>query len=145
MSAEVSTLRLNILRAVYLLIVVLFGSRIWPTILNPNDIWDPLQGVAFSFWGAFTLLSILGVWQPLKMLPLLFVQLTYKVIWMLSVGLQLWSAGQIDPVAAGLIRSNIIGIVIDLLVIPWPYVWVTYVLNKDSKEQRSYIENKVTE
>lgn len=128
MSAEVSKLRINILRAVYLLIVVLFGFRIWPTIINPNELWDPLQGVAFSFWGALTLLSILGVWQPLKMLPLLFMQLTYKAIWMLAVGLQLWSAGEIDPVAAGLMRSNAIGIVIDLLVIPWPYVWSTYIL-----------------
>ncbi|GAA6206100.1 hypothetical protein [Thalassotalea sp. SU-HH00458] len=138
MKVEVSKLRINILRTVYLLIVVVFGYRIWPTIINPNEVWDPLQGVAFSFWGAFTLLSILGVWQPLKMLPLLFMQLTYKVIWMLAVGLQLWSAGQIGPVAAGLIRSNSIGIIIDLLVIPWPYVWSTYILKTNPNNHHSY-------
>jgi hypothetical protein len=61
------------------------------------------------------------------MLPLLFIQLTYKTIWLLAVGLQLWLAGKIDPVAADLVRACAMGAIIDLIVIPWPYVWSNYI------------------
>ena len=74
MSNEVSKLRINILRAVYLFIFIVFGFSIWPSIISPNELWDPIEGVTYSFWGAFSLLSILGVRYPLKMLPLLFIQ-----------------------------------------------------------------------
>ncbi|MEW6991138.1 hypothetical protein AADZ91_10650 [Colwelliaceae bacterium 6441] len=137
MSAEVSNFRLNVLRLVYLLIFVLFGSRIWPVIIDPSGLWDPIEGVAYSFWAAFSLLAVLGIRYPLKMLPLLFIQLTYKSIWLVAVGIQLWQADKIDQSAAELIRSNTIGVIIDLLVIPWPYVWANYIAkpkhNKNSE------------
>ena len=137
MSNEVSKLRINILRGVYLLIFIMFGSSIWPSIISPNGLWDPIEGVAFSFWGAFSLLSILGVRYPLKMLPLLFIQLTYKTIWLSAVGLQLWSAGKIDPVAAELVRACAMGVIIDLIVIPWPYVWSNYIWKPKPPNQNS--------
>ncbi|MEX2962837.1 hypothetical protein [Microbulbifer sp. TYP-18] len=143
MQKEVSRWRINILRAFYLFIAVVFGFSVWPTIINPGEIWDPLEGVAFSFWGALTLLSLFGVLHPLKMLPVLLMQLTYKAIWMLAVGAQLWLAGEIDPVAAELVNANTIGIIIDLLVIPWPYVWATYILTSNPYKRTNFSKSEV--
>jgi hypothetical protein len=61
------------------------------------------------------------------MLPLLILQLFYKSVWLLAVGLPLRSAGQADSVAAGMIDTFAIAVVLDLLVIPWPYVLANYV------------------
>jgi len=57
------------------------------------------------------------------MLPLLLLQLLYKSIWLIAVYLPLRSAGQ----STGLTKAMVIGVVVDLIVIPWPYVVAHYV------------------
>jgi hypothetical protein len=50
MSEEISILRLYLLRVLYLFIFVLLGSDVWPRIIHHKTMWEPLTGVAFSFW-----------------------------------------------------------------------------------------------
>ena len=101
----------------------------WTEIFTHKGLWEPLPGVAFSFWAAFTALAILGLLHPLKMIPLLLVQFSYKLIWLIIVAFPLWSANQLTGSSAqGLTEANSIGIVIDLLVIPWSYVLKNYIL-----------------
>lgn len=129
MSGEPSTFRLYLLRAVYLLNFVGLGSLVWPAILNHQGPWDPLHGVAFSFWGALSLLMGLGIRYPLQMLPMLFIQLVYKVIWLIAVALPLWSAGQPSEMT----KDFLIPVVIDLIVIPWSYVFANYVKKRGDR------------
>ena len=123
MSEGVSILRLYLMRTLYLLNFVLLGLDVWPGIINHVGAWDPVKGVAFSFWAALSVLSGLGLRYPLKMLPLLLLQFVYKSIWLVAVGLSLWSAGQ----STELTQVMAIGVVMDLIVIPWPYVLAAYV------------------
>jgi hypothetical protein len=127
MAEEVSLFRLYLMRSLYLLNFVLLGMNVWPGLIGHGKPWDPMHGVAVSFWAALSALSGLGIRYPLKMLPLLFMQLTYKSVWVLAVGLPLRSAGKLDPVAAELFSVCAIGLVVDLIVIPWPYVLANYV------------------
>jgi hypothetical protein len=122
MSQEVSTFRLYLMRALYLLNFI-FGFIIWPGILRHENMSDPLQAVAISFWAALFTLSGLGIRYPLKMLPLLFMQLFYKTVWLISVALPLWSAGRSTDLTGGMI----LGVVLDLIVIPWSYVLTNFV------------------
>ncbi|HYG04488.1 MAG TPA: hypothetical protein VD927_18705 [Chryseosolibacter sp.] len=127
----ISTFRLYLLRIFYAMAVLMLGIDVWTEIFTHEQSWAPLPGVAFSFWGAFSLLAIIGIAHPLKMLPLLLVQFTYKLIWLLIVAYPLWSASQLagDP-AESLTRANAIGLVLDLLIIPWPYVFKHIVFTK---------------
>ncbi|OLD62099.1 MAG: hypothetical protein AUI33_13825, partial [Ignavibacteria bacterium 13_1_40CM_2_61_4] len=102
------------MRFVYLGNFVFLGLNVWPAIINHEGAWDPVKGVAFSFWAALSLLSGLGIRYPLKMLPLLLLQLLYKSIWLIAVYLPLRSAGQ----STELTRIMFIGVVVDLIVIP---------------------------
>jgi hypothetical protein len=125
---EVSTLRLNVLRAAYLLIAVGMGSMIWPLILQHSPRVPRMTSVVWSMLGAITLLSaLLGIRYPLKMLPLLFIELAWKVIWVLSFGLPLWLTGQLSPATADTLRECLFGVVLVPLVLPWGYVWTHYV------------------
>lgn len=125
---EVSTLRLNVLRAAYALIAVGMGSMIWPLILQHPANVARMTGVVWSMLGAITLLAaLLGIRHPLKMLPLLFIELAWKVIWVLSFGLPLWAAGQLDAATAETLRECLFGVVLVPLVLPWGYVWMQYV------------------
>ena len=133
MSEEVSTFRLYLMRLLYLGNFVFLGLNVWPGIINHafhnTAAWDPLHGVAFSFWAALSALSGLGIRYPLKMLPLLLLQLLYKSIWLIAVYLPLRSAGQ----STDLIKVMGIGVVVDLIVIPWPYVLATYVKQRGDR------------
>jgi hypothetical protein len=127
MADEVSLFRLYLMRALYLLTFVGVGMEVWPALINHAKPWDPMHGVAFSFWAAYSALMGLGIRYPLKMLPLLLLQLFYKTVWLLAVALPLSSAGPLDPVASELTRVFVGAVVADLIVIPWPYVLAHYV------------------
>jgi hypothetical protein len=127
MSRQLSTLRLNSMRFLYLFTAVVVGISAWPAVINPGKPWDTLQGVAWSFYAAYSLLMLLGVRFPVEMLPLMLLQLFYKLIWLIGVGYPLWSAGHLAPMASGALKSFTIAAVLDLIVIPWPYVFENYV------------------
>lgn len=132
MTGEVSTPRLYLMRAVFLLNSVVLGSDVWPALLNHPEPWDPIKSAAFSFWAALSLLSLLGLRYPVKMLPLLLFQLTYKVIWLLAVALPQWS----DFQSVELTKIMLFGLIIDLLVIPWPFVVRSYVKARGDRWKR---------
>ena len=123
---EATLPRLYMLRAMYLLMAVGLGLTIWPTILNHKPEWPLWNGVGCALLGAIGLLAWVGLRHPLKMLPLLFVELAWKAIWLLAVALPLWSAGQLDPRTAETVRDCLLVILVPI-VIPWPYVWRHYV------------------
>jgi hypothetical protein len=125
---EVSTLRLNVLRGTYLLIALAMGLQIWPLILRHSTDVEHMRGVVWSMLGALTLLSaLLGLRYPLKVLPLLFFELAWKTVWVLSFGLPLWSAGRLDAGTAESLQACLLGVVLLPLVIPWGYVRRHYV------------------
>ena len=123
MSENVSTFRLYLLRVFYLLNFVGLGLSVWPAIINHKGAWDPLHGVAFCFWAALSALMGVGVRYPLQMLPIILLQLLYKSLWLIIVALPLWSAGT----PTELTRIFVMGAVADLIVIPWPYVFASYI------------------
>ena len=59
------------------------------------------------------------------MLPLLQLQLLYKLIWITAAGLPMWSAGHLDQVS-GIIEFFAAIVVLDLAIIPWRYVLENY-------------------
>ncbi len=58
MSEQTSMFRLYLMRLLYLLNFVLLGLQVWPALINHVGAWDPVKGVAFSFWAALSALSI---------------------------------------------------------------------------------------
>ena len=124
--SEVSTFRLYMLRAGYLIIALGLAVMIWPGIIRPTDNLPHMNSVVRSLLGAVSLLAILGIRYPLKMLPLLFFELLWKSIWVLAFGLRRWSANGLGPDAGGTLSDCIFGIVLVLLVTPWGYAFKHY-------------------
>jgi len=129
MAESVSTLRLYIMRVMYLFNFVLLGSDVWPELIRHEGPWDPVRGVAYSLWATLSLLSGLGLRYPLQMLPLLLFQLVYKSIWLVAVGIPLQSAGQ----ATEMTTVFLVGVGLDLIVIPWPYVYAHYLKKRGDR------------
>lgn len=123
---EVSAFRLNLLRVGYLVLVLGLGSVIWPGILNPSKSWELMRGVVVCMLGAMSLLAVVGIRYPLQMLPLLFFELTWKLIWLLRIGLPAWSAHEMDAATIEVVNECLMAIVF-VIVIPWRYVFANYV------------------
>lgn len=93
-------LKLKIMYLYTMIMTIIFGLGI---LLVPNMMksvfgWpnqDPIVlGITGSVYLAFGLLSILGLRDPLKFMPVLLLQLCYKVIWFIAVVLPLLIIGQ---------------------------------------------------
>ena len=126
--AEVSRTRLNVMRAFFALLFLERGYRIAARLLSGGPALGTFDGVAYAFWGTLALLALVGIRYPLKMVPLLLVFLVYKLLWLLIVALPLWAAGaEFDPAMRQFAIAMVVGLVIDLLVIPWGYVAANYV------------------
>lgn len=125
--SEVSTFRLYVLRATYLLIVVGLGLQIWPGIVSHSGSVAHMNGVVRCLLGAVSVLALLGLRYPLRMLPLLLFELVWKSIWLLAFGLPLWLEGRLDPHTGETLSANLFGLVIFPLAIPWGYVVTNYV------------------
>jgi hypothetical protein len=123
---EVSPLRLWVMRAMYLVMAAGIGLTIWPLILSHGDTVPRRTGVAWALLGTIGLLTLLGLRYPLRMLPLLLFELTWKVIWLAAFWLPRRLDGTLDAAMRETAFETALGAIL-LLVIPWRYVWANYV------------------
>jgi hypothetical protein len=126
---DVSLVQLYLLRAAYLLLVVGLGLSVWPPLIR-REPWAltlcPWNGVGNSLLAALSVLAILGLRYPLKMLPLLLFEVTWKSIWLLGVALPTWTThSPIDADMAQTIQACFMAIVFPI-VIPWRYVFASF-------------------
>ena len=119
----VSVLRLNLLRAMFLVIALGNAVFIWPRLLTSATELEHMRGVVHALLGALSLLSLLGVRYPLAMLPLMIFELAWKVIWVGLVGLPLRATARMTPAISESLVECLMGLVLVPLVIPWGYVW----------------------
>jgi hypothetical protein len=125
---ELSTFRLYLLRATYLLVAVGLGVGIWPLILRSASAPpEHMQGVVRAVLCAVSLLALLGLRYPVQMLPLLLFELAWKSIWVLAIGLPLWRAGRLDAATRETWEACLMGLVIFPIAIPWGHVLRRYV------------------
>lgn len=124
---EVTTFRLYLLRATYLLIAVGLAFMVWPGLIYHTNAWAPKNGDTFGLLAGIQVLAVVGIRYPLKMLPLLLFELTWKSIWLVTIAFPLWRADQIDPGTFESIQACAMGVVICAIAIPWPYVLAHFV------------------
>jgi hypothetical protein len=125
--AELPLYRLYLLRAMYALIGLVQGSQTWSAIIHHTKPWAMWHGVSLALLGAFTALCLLGIRYPVKMLPLMIFELGWKLLWVLAAWLPLYLAHRVDADTADVFFSIALGVVIVPLVLPWGYIWRTYV------------------
>lgn len=118
----VSLFRLNLMRVLFIVMFLVLGLDVWEALINSKTPIDPMKGIALSFWAALATLPILWLKNPLKVIPILLLQLSYKIIWLAFIAYPLWVVDELElSTVANLAKSNFIGAILDILVIPWAY------------------------
>ena len=116
------------LRFFYTLMFVFLGKDSWTFILTNTEVWEPRNAMAWSVWASFSLLALLGIFHPLRMLPILLLEICYKVIWLLMVAYPLWMADQLSGSPAEGMTAVFLPVCLPILFVPWRYVLRTYIL-----------------
>jgi hypothetical protein len=121
--------RINIylLRLVFILMFFVLGRNTWTHILTHKGTWDPYDAMAWCVWAAFATLAGLGIFRPLKMLPILLIEIFYKVLWLVIVAYPLWSEGALAGSSAESTTSAFLWVILPIVAVPWAYVYANYI------------------
>jgi len=123
--------RMNLLRIGYLLIGVGLAIEKWPLVFSAGS-WELMEGVVNSMLVAMSLLALVGLRYPLRMLPLLLFESIWKLLWLGVVALPLWRADRMDVTTGETVFAASLVVVI-LVVIPWDYVLTQYVQRRGDR------------
>jgi hypothetical protein len=124
----VRPINVYLLRLLFVLVFVFVGYDSWTYILHHKGSWDHVKAAAFCMWASYSLLSILGVFHPLKMLPLVMFEIMYKIVWLIIVAYPLWSANQLAGSPAEGMTYAFLWVVLPIVAMPWKYAVDQYVL-----------------
>ncbi|WP_353071914.1 hypothetical protein [Tunturiibacter gelidiferens] len=125
----VRLINIYLLRLLYILMFFVLGKQTWTHILTHQGPWEPMDAVAWCLWTAFATLAGLGIIRPLKMLPIVLLEVFYKVMWLIVVAYPLWSKGTLAGSSAEGTTSAFLWVILPIVAVPWGYAFLTYVYN----------------
>jgi hypothetical protein len=123
--SAVALWKLNVLRAGYLFMGGGLAIIKWP-LLFEHPTWGLAEGTKECLLIAMSFLALLGLRYPLRMLPILLFEVTWKLLWLGLVALPAW----VDNDLEGTTRTQtgtVLLVVIIIAVIPWRYVFAQFV------------------
>jgi len=120
--------RINIflLRLTYILMFFMLGRDVWTHIIAYQGPWEPNDAMAWSVWAAFAALAGLGIFHPLKMLPVLLLEILYKPLWLILVAYPLWVTDRLSGSPVEYQTFVFLGVIVPILATPWGYVFSHY-------------------
>lgn len=116
-----STLRLTLFRACYAVLVVGLSLRYGPTFEDGLSSLPRMDGVVVALLSALGILSVAGLFSPVRMLPLLVFEIAWKLLWASAVALPKWLDGSLDEGTLSTLFNCAVALPF-LLVVPWRYV-----------------------
>jgi TRAP-type C4-dicarboxylate transport system permease small subunit len=63
------------------------------------------------------------------MLPIIFLEIFYKVLWLILVAYPLWSKGALAGSPAEEITSSFLWVILPIVAVPWGYAFANYIYN----------------
>jgi hypothetical protein len=114
------------MRLGYLMVFLFLGTLSWRLILAHDGPWNSVVAAAVCMWAAHAILSLIGIFHPLKMLPLVFFEVFYKLLWLVVVALPLWWSGRLVGSANEEMTYAFLWVALPLTFVPWGYVFRKY-------------------
>lgn len=122
---ELSLTRLNLMRVGYAFMGIGLAVAKWPLLVSHPDPWPLFEGVVACVLTAMSLLALLGLRHPVRLLPILLFECGWKLLWLSVVAAPTLLAGEMDA-ATREVTVNCLLVVVVLAVVPWRYVWRQY-------------------
>jgi hypothetical protein len=113
----VALYRLNLMRVGYGGMGFGLVAVKWPLLVTHPDPWPLFEGVVACILVAMSVLALLGLRYPVRLLPILLFQCAWKLIWLAVVAVPQLAAGTMDA-ATRTVMLNCLVVVIVLAVVP---------------------------
>jgi hypothetical protein len=134
-SGQLSLWQLNLLRVGYLVMGVGLAVIKWPLLFHHQP-WGLAEGTKECLLIAMSVLALLGIRYPMRMLPILLFEVSWKLLWLGLVALPLWSNNHLQG-ATRTQAGTILWVIIIIAVIPWRHVLTQYVTAPAESWRRS--------
>lgn len=128
----VRPIQVHALRTLFALMFLFVGFDAWSALLGHQGPWDPMRAAALCMFGSYALLSSIGVFRPLLMLPIIVFMVIYKSTWLLVVAYPLWAAGTLAGSSAEGMANIFIWVIVPILFVPWRYAFDRFVLGRSA-------------
>jgi hypothetical protein len=133
--AQLALWQLNLLRVGYFVMGVFLAVVKWP-LLFADKPWGLMEGTVECVLVAMSILALVGLRYPQRMLPILLFEVAWKLLWLGVVALPLW----LDDRLEGATREQagkILWVGIIIAVIPWRQVLTQYVMTPGQPWRRN--------
>jgi hypothetical protein len=124
----VPKINIYILRLMFFLMIVFLGKDSWTHILSFKGTWEPTSAMAWCIWASYSVLAIVGIIHPLKMLPIVMLEIFYKVLWLIIVAYPLWRSNQLAGSPAESMTNAFLWVLLPIIAMPWRYFFKEYIL-----------------
>lgn len=129
--SSLPTWRINVMRVGYFVMVAGLAITKWPEFLA-HEPWELKHGTVLTMLVAMSVLALLGLRYPQKMLPILLFEVGWKLAWLGVVALPLWLDGNLTG-ATREQAAAVLWVVIVIAVIPWRHTVRQFVLARGDR------------
>lgn len=128
--------RINIylLKLLFTLMFFLLSWESWSYILGHKGPWNNAHAAAWCMWGAYSIISFIGIRYPLKMLPIVLFEIIYKIAWLCIVAYPLWQRGELAGSPAAEMTRVYIWVIFPMVAMPWRYLFRNFIWGKPQNE-----------
>ncbi len=126
----VRPINIYLLRVLYFLMLAFMATDAWKMIFTHEGPLDRFRGIAVCVWAAYGTLSLFGLIHPLKWLPIVLFMIFYKTLWLIVVAYPLWRTNQLAGSPSDEMANIFIAAPFLILIVPWKYVFNTYIMGK---------------
>ncbi len=116
-----------VLRLMFLLMVIFLGKDAWTHIVTFKGVWNATDAMAWCIWASYSILAILGILHPLKMLPIVMLEILYKLLWLGLVAFPLWQSNQLIGSPSEGMTNAFLWVLLPIIGMPWRYFFKTYI------------------
>lgn len=124
-------IKVYVMKLFFALMFLVAAKDAWRKLLFHQGAWDVEAAIAWCAIAAYTTLSGLGIFNTLRLLPIMLFMLFYKGLWLGFVAYPLWASGTLAGSEAEAWAQIFMMIAIPFLFMPWKYTFDTYVLGKN--------------
>lgn len=124
-AASLPTWRLNLMRVGYFVMGAGLAVTKWPELLA-REPWELKEGTVLTMLVAMSVLALLGLRYPQRMLPILLFEVGWKLTWLGFVAVPLWLDGDLTGATRDQ-AAAVLWVAVIIAVIPWRHVVTGFV------------------
>jgi hypothetical protein len=120
-------INIYVLRLFFVLMFCVMGYSAWTHIFSHSGTWEPINAVTWCVWAAYATISVLGIYNTLKMLPILLFMIFYKTLWLIVVAYPLWKTDTLVGSPSEELATIFIWAIVPALFFPYKYFYNNYI------------------